>query len=204
TVYESEEDGFRLQVPQGWVIEDDDNTNPELLDIEEGLGFIFLAMLCLEVEALPGVGGTFQCEPESLSQDVGIARFKDLQSRPEFATLVRENRTITSADLIPLHIDMVEVFGGHNFRTGNITDTIVNVIDPQTNQTVGATGAKLVELTYQTGTITINDNNMIALLALNNNTDTGYSVFHTFDPMKPMSPQVQQIFDTFELVEQQP
>jgi hypothetical protein len=81
----------------------------------------------------------------------------------------------------------MEEFGGHRFRMRNITDTIVNITDPQTNQTVGISEAKLIELIYQTGTVTVNDNKMIALPALNNNTNTGYGLFHSLDPMKPMS-----------------
>ena len=52
--FETQEDGFRLQIPQGWVTQDD--VIPSDPNIET------IAYLCLENEALPAVGGGYNCE----------------------------------------------------------------------------------------------------------------------------------------------
>jgi hypothetical protein len=75
-LYISEEDGFSLQVPRGWVIEDYDNIPLELNN--EGL-----ATLCLENEALPAVGGEYNCQDANVSDAIYIDRW------PEFAISTR-------------------------------------------------------------------------------------------------------------------
>src|SRR5688572_6271053 len=78
-VFESENDGFRLQIPQGWVIEDyenfPDSTDPNIEHI---------AMLCPANEALPGIGGEYNCQAANTTDFIAISRVPDLQAVPEF------------------------------------------------------------------------------------------------------------------------
>jgi hypothetical protein len=76
--YQSEEDGFRLQIPQGWVIDYNDIENP--LDSNNNI----IAMICPENEALPGIGGESNCQAANLTDAIFINRWSDLQSMPEF------------------------------------------------------------------------------------------------------------------------
>ena len=65
-VFESEDDGFRLQVPQGWVIEDHDNLTYEGYSEED------IAMLCPANEALPGIGGEYNCRAANTTDYIAI------------------------------------------------------------------------------------------------------------------------------------
>ena len=116
--FESEEDGFRLQVPQGWVIQDD-NITPRQLGNE------VIAALCLENEALPAVGGAYNCEAAARTDEISIERWSDLQSRPEFENITTSNYTITTNDLLALRIQWLNnnasVFG---IKIENSTDDV--------------------------------------------------------------------------------
>jgi hypothetical protein len=76
-VFESEDDGFRLQIPEGWVIEDVDN-----MPVDENREDI--ALLCPENDALPGIGGEYNCLAANYTDAIYISRWPDLQSIPEF------------------------------------------------------------------------------------------------------------------------
>src|SRR5215208_2091815 len=52
TTFQSTDDGFRVQVPDGWVIHDVDNTEPILSEEETTQGFEVLARLCPDEEEL--------------------------------------------------------------------------------------------------------------------------------------------------------
>jgi hypothetical protein len=96
--FESEEHGYRLHIPQGWVIQDEvditGDTNPNL-DI--------IALLCKENEALPDVGGDYDCQYGELTDRINLNKFIDLQSIPELQN-DNSNNTITTNDLVALEI----------------------------------------------------------------------------------------------------
>lgn len=95
-VFESEDDGFMLQVPRGWVIQDVDNE--PLGPYSEGI-----AVLCLENEALPAIAGGYNCEAADLTDSIQIERWPNLQSIPEFENITSSNYTITKT--ICLHYE---------------------------------------------------------------------------------------------------
>jgi hypothetical protein len=215
-------DHFSVQIPEGWVIEDMDNTNSSNFFTDPSLGTEQIATLCMEQESLPGFGGTYQCVPNTTSPPIYIIRYADLHSRPEVKTLERQNRTITALDLLPLKIKILSedrVASGlpplQNLRINNTTDVIVNVTDSQTNQTLGTAPAEFVEMTYELPRapgvpdptpFTFDDDlirlEMYDLLVLGNNTNTGYEVFAASIPMTEQVPApVKQIMDSFSLVE---
>jgi len=101
-VFESEDDGFRLQVPQGWVIEDFENEiDPADPNLES------LAVLCLENEALPGIGGEHNCQAANRTASFLIARWPDLQSMPEFRN---ESDSSGNSTIIPTTNDLVALW----------------------------------------------------------------------------------------------
>ena len=97
--FQSEEDGFRLQIPQGWVIEDHDNVS--LQPNGEGA-----AMLCLENEALPGIGGEYNCQAANVSDAIFINRWPDMQSMPEFQN-ESDDSNDSSSNIIPTTNDLL-------------------------------------------------------------------------------------------------
>src|SRR5215211_953288 len=92
TFFQSANDSFSVQVPQGWIIQDVNNTGSMLLE-EATQGYGILAQLCPEEEeeqqgaapaTLPNAGGsrgddTFSCEG-SQNYVIRIVRYPDLDN----------------------------------------------------------------------------------------------------------------------------
>lgn len=183
-LYISEEDGFSVQVPQGWVIEDHDIVPLSLND--EGI-----ALMCLENEALPGLGGEYNCQAATLTDAIYISRHPDLQSLPEF-----EDTAPTTNDLLALWIQYLQN-NTSNLQIVNNTD-----VDEFT---------KIVNMTYTThdeGSIlpfdeTSNDVKTRLMFVLSQDRDTGYRIVNTVGINNQTSPAVQEVFDSFELIEEE-
>jgi hypothetical protein len=202
-MYQSNVDGFRIGVPNGWIIEDINNTTPANQQAEVQYGAGILARLCPQDQAIPEIGGTYKCA-EQLSDGLILIRFANLKSRPEFAGVVRENKNITTSDLLAFHLLFLEQkFGFKDFEILNNTDITVNVTNPQTNQTTATAPAKYVEITY------IDNLNRVvprdfAFLVLSNDGNTGYGIV----PILPVSAkrigelplEQRHVFDSFELI----
>jgi hypothetical protein len=99
TIYQSNADGFRIGVVDGWVIEDYDNTSLQSQDDERQRGFTPLAMICPQEQAFRSTNGTFVC-PLEASPALLIIRFGELSTRPEFAAVIQENGIITVTDFV--------------------------------------------------------------------------------------------------------
>jgi hypothetical protein len=83
----------------------------------------FAAMLCKENEALPGIGGTYNCFDAKTSVTAGVNILPDLQTRPEFKILLEENKTITTSDLVALYINSTgQVLGAYDYEIQNNTE----------------------------------------------------------------------------------
>jgi hypothetical protein len=190
--FESEDDGFALQVPQGWVIDDFDNQATEL-------GNEAIAMLCPESDSLPGIGGSHSCMGANLTDGMYISRFTDLQSMPEFEDLPEPP---TTDDLVALWIgSLVNSNQSSNVQVVNSTD-----IDEF---------KKIVTATYtwhnDAGTgfnpfddYTSDTDNLI-MFALSEDRNTGYYItnplaFPNFYNQTEHSPAVQQVFNSFQMV----
>ena len=106
TPFQSTNDSFRVQVPQGWVIQDVNNTGSALLE-ETRTGYALLAQLCLEEQqggaaALPNVSGsgdTVSCQG-SENDVIHIVRYPDLDTRLQAANNVTANNNMTTTDNI--------------------------------------------------------------------------------------------------------
>jgi hypothetical protein len=189
-VFESEDDGFRLQVPEGWVIEDIENipTEPNSED---------LALLCPENEALPAIGGEYNCLAANLTDVIYISRWPDLQSMPEFQDVPEPP---TTNDLLALWIQTLQ--------TGNQTRDIQIV-----NNTDVDEFTKIADMTwtfYDTaGTAfnpfddyTYNVKSVIMFVLSPEDRNTGYQITNSIsnDNQIQHSPAVQQVFNSFEVL----
>ncbi|MGH9926023.1 MAG: hypothetical protein ACRD5B_11680 [Nitrososphaeraceae archaeon] len=121
--YDSPFNGFRVRLPDGWVIEDlDSAVDPSVTDFEPYFGFAVVATICEEDAALPGIGGTHQCQEEVESPEILIMRFPELKSKPEFASVLRQNKSIIPLDLLPLHLQALKT--GAGLAGGDMTFSI--------------------------------------------------------------------------------
>ena len=207
-IFQSNIEGFRIQVPNGWILDDIDNSHPINQQREKSFGFGILAILCPQTETLPIIGGGYRCS-DGAEDDVTIVRFTDLKSRPEFAVLAAENKSITISDFVAYYIQFLEE--RVNFTDTRLAENIdreINVTDPQTNQIIATAPAKYVELTYSDSSDIWNYRDFY-LVVLSNDGNTGYILNPTPSAVSPsflripaadLPPEHQQIIDSFELV----
>src|SRR5215211_8715090 len=206
TLFESAEDSFRLQVPQGWVIHDMNNTGFTLAsEVLEGYGI--LAELCPEDEEEDGGGGQQKeqaltnvnssninsnsrrsCQQLQQPQEeiIHIVRYPNLDARFQFAldiTANNNNNTITD-NILSYHVQKLQEVGYRNMEIVNNTETTVNLTNPQTNQTVATVPAKTIEMTYNTNFAPNQTRTGYFILTATNATapipgvTKGYSVFY--------------------------
>ena len=165
TPFQSANNSFSVQVPQGWIILDVNNTGSSSLSEEATQGYGILAQLCPEEEQQQGAetaaplpnasgrGDTVSCEG---SEDyvIHIVRYPDLDNRLQVgnnATTVSNNNSIITNDtILSYHLQKLQEIGYRGIQIVNSTDTTVNLTNPQTNQTVSTVPAQFVEITYST------------------------------------------------------
>jgi parvulin-like peptidyl-prolyl isomerase len=205
TIFQSNVDGIRVEVPNGWVVEDIDNTDPIVQQTEKDLGYAILARLCPQTETLSIASGGYDC-PSEAEDYVSIIRFPDLQSKPEFSAFAHENKSISISDLLTYLIQFQELhFNFTNFRLLKNIDRVVNVTDSQTNQTTATAPAKYLEISYLDNHSRLMQQGFV-LLVLDTDGNTGYFLrpvisSSTFSsPAQQLPPEHQQIFDSFKLV----
>jgi hypothetical protein len=204
TIFQSTVDGIRLGVPDGWVVEDLNNTDSSSQQSEQNYGAGSLVELCPQILATPQIGGTYLCPDTQEGLDsVSVWRFADLKSRPEFAGLVQRNQSITTTDLVAFYFLFLEQKANFtNIRLLQNIDTTVNVIDPQTNETIATAPAKYIETTYLESNGIPNEGD-IALLVLSNDGNTGYVLLPLASLLitaGELPPEHQLVFDSFQLV----
>ena len=168
TLFQSTEDGIRLNVPEGWVIHDVNNTGSTLSE-ESTQGYGILAQLCTEEEEqqqgaataaarsnVSGSGDTTSCQgPEG--DIIHIVRYPDLDTRLQGSnnvtttTNTTNNNNMTIDNVLSYHLQKLQEVGYSGIEIVNSTDTTLNVANPQTNETIATTvPAKTVEMTYST------------------------------------------------------
>src|SRR5688500_13110421 len=111
TLFQSTEDGIRLNVPEGWVIHDVNNTGSTLSE-ESTQGYGILAQLCTEEEEqqqgatataaarsnVSGSGDTTSCQgPEG--DIIHIVRYLDLDTRLQGSNNVTTNTTTNNTNM---------------------------------------------------------------------------------------------------------
>jgi hypothetical protein len=172
TPFQSTNDGFSIDVPQGWIIHDVDNTGSSSLSQEAIQGYGVLAQLCPDEEAeeqqergaaapstltnAVGRGDTVSCQG-SENYVIHIVRYPNLEYRlQEYRLQVGNNATtsnngiITNDNILLYHLEKIQEVGYSDIEILNSTDMTVNLTNPQTNQTIATVPAKILEITYST------------------------------------------------------
>src|SRR5919106_2414955 len=172
TPFQSTNDGFSIDVPQGWIIHDVDNTGSSSLSQEAIQGYGVLAQLCPDEEAeeqqergaaapstltnAVGRDDTVSCQG-SENYVIHIVRYPNLEYRlQEYRLQVGNNVTtsnngiITNDNILLYHLEKIQEVGYSDIEILNSTDMTVNLTNPQTNQTMATVPAKILEITYST------------------------------------------------------
>ena len=170
--FQSTNDGFSIEVPDGWIIHDVDNTGSSSLSEEATRGYGILALLCPEEEqqqekrapppppTLPNASGrddTVSCEG-SESELIHIVRYHDSDNTVPAANNVTtissddniNSNILTNDNILSYHLQKLQEIGYRGIQIVNSADTTVNLTNPQTNQTVSTVPAQFVEITYST------------------------------------------------------
>jgi hypothetical protein len=225
TFFQSTDDGFRVQVPDGWIIDDVDNTGSTLSE-ESTQGYAMLALLCLEEEqqeqpTVPSVGGSddtsSSCEG-SENDVIFIVRYHDLDDALQVENNVTTTNMTTSDNILLYNIQKLQEVGYRDIEIVNSTDIIVNVTNLQTNETITTVPAKTAEMTYTTPIAPdeIRSGYLIStatdMTPPNLGTTKGYTIFYEgtslspaeitigFGSLRPLPLDVRQVLDSFELI----
>jgi hypothetical protein len=206
--FQNTEDGYRMRVPDDWVVQDIDNLHLPNFRVANEAGFLILAIICPQQEALLGTGGMYNCEQSESSVEILHDR---LSHRPEFE-VIEDPANITSDDFL---VFMVEEMQGRNYtniQIINSTDLTINITSPEDpNTTIRTAPAKLVEMTYQLS-LGLGDMRSYSILAtIPENPQPGLrqivsGEFVTYEgpavatPSGSPPPPVQQIFQSLEFI----
>jgi PKD repeat protein len=224
----SAKDSFRVQLPEGWVIQDVNNTGFTLAaEVLQGYGI--LAQLCPQEQqqsSLPSVGGSNRyignCQ-QAQEEVIHIIRYPNLGTRlgissDDIFTII--NRDTIPNTILAYHIQKLHEVGYRDIQIVNSADTTMNVdisTGQNNNRTAAVVPTKLVEMTYSTALNETKRGYFIltatAATPRNLGTMTGYSMFYegnsttaeTTRPPGSLAPillpaPVRQVFDSFELI----
>jgi|SRR5215212_134713 len=202
------DDGFRIRVPEGWIISDINNTLPAMQLEEQQTGSAVLAELCPQEGAIPQIGGGLSCTPSEETPRVLVIRFVNLTSRPEFATLVSQDQNITLSDFTAFWIqgstEGDTTIEGYDVKENE--ERTVGVFDRATNTTlegvtvparwisiavgVESQGFRAITTTYS------------GLLLLGLDGNTGYSIIPIglYDEDGDLPEGSDEVIDSFEVL----
>jgi hypothetical protein len=175
TFFQSTNDSFSIQVPQGWQIQDLSNSG-SMLSQEAARGYGILAQLCAEEEeqqqppTLTNASNTDGCiGPQE--EIIHIVRYPNLDSgiqranngtstttggasfnsnNNQITTASAATATTTIDSILAYHLQKLQEVGYNNIQIVNNVDTRVNLTMAQANQTVTTLPAKFAEMTYTT------------------------------------------------------
>jgi hypothetical protein len=208
--FQNTEDGIRLKLPDGWIVQDIDNFHlPNFRIADEG-GFLLMAIICPQQEALLGIGGLYNCEQSNSSVEI---RYDRLSHRPEFEA-IEDPLYITPDDFLEFMIGEMQGRGYTNVTILNTTDVTINVTSPEDpNTTVRTVPAKQVAVMYQPS-VGLTEMSSYSILATLPETPqpglrqilSGYSVTYeapvatTTTPAGSPPPPIQQMFQSLEFI----
>jgi hypothetical protein len=215
TPFQSTDDGFRLEVPEGWLIHDVSDTGSEL-GVEASEGFEILAQLCPEEEqqVLPNAsasgGSTTTSSCQGAQEElIHIIRYPDLEAA------IQEDNNVTT-----YHLQKLQEVGYRSMQIATTEDMTVNLANAQTSEIIAPLPAKFVEMTYSTTSAPDEIRTGYFILTGTAATEPdvgtakGYSIFYEGDSLSaaettttasdslpsPLPQAVEQIFDSFELI----
>jgi len=208
--YESAKDGIRFNYSSSWVVDNSLSSSEYADSVEQKLGYMILATVCEQNQALPAIGGKFSCE--DTIHPVLVMRHKDLNTHYEFSVLP-DPMNITLDDFLAYEIEKIRDTGYSNSYTDikivNQTTTTVNMIAPSDNSNVsGSIGqsmkqlpARIVELSYRQE---YSSHPLVRTELMTINGTTAYTVAYEdsaeLNPNGDLPPPAKEIFDSFELI----
>src|SRR5918995_1863144 len=116
--FQNTADGFRMRVPDDWVVQDIDNLHLPNFRVANVAGFLILAIICPQQEAMPGIGGLYNCEQSENSIEILHDR---LGHRPEFE-VIENPANITPDDFLAFMIEEMQGRNYTNIQIINSTD----------------------------------------------------------------------------------
>jgi hypothetical protein len=191
---ENTNDNFRVQIPEGWVVQDINNTGYALAaEVTQGYGI--LAQLCPEGEeegqqqgALTNASGSSisgSCKQQPQGEIVHIIRYPNLGARLGIA--VSDIRDMIPDSILEYETQKLREVGYRDINIVNSTDTTVNIHYTTTEDVPAANvtvPAKLVEMAYSTSSAPNEIRRGYLILTATNATPpnletvTGYSIFY--------------------------
>ena len=225
TLFESTNDNFRVQLPEGWVIQDVNNTGFALAaEVTEGYGI--LAQLCPEGEegrqqgALSNVsstGSSSSCQQQQQAQGeiIHIIRYPNLGTRLGIA--VDDINDIIPDSVLEYQTQKLQEVGYRDINVVNTTDTGI-LVHYQTGpaEPIATAPAMLGEMTYSSNSAPGEMRRGYFFLTATNvtppniETITGYSIFYegataaeqTTTPSGNLLPPAsfRQVINSFELI----
>src|ERR671919_2477929 len=169
----SAKDSFRVQLPEGWVIQDVNNTGFALAaEVLQGYGV--LAQLCPSEQGQSSPSNVSStstsnnryigsCQHAREGEVIHIIRYPNLGARlgissdEDIFTIINNRDTLPNA-VLAYHFQKLQEVGYRDFKIINSIDTTINVDNSTTDlsyrematRTTTAVPAKLVEMTYST------------------------------------------------------
>jgi hypothetical protein len=188
TLFESTKDGFRVQLPQGWVIQDVNNTSFTLAaEVLQGYGI--LALLCPdgeEVQQQEGLSSSnSSCQQQGQEERMYILRYPNLGTR--LGITVDDIDNTTPLAIIRYQIQKLQEVGYRDVDIVNSTRTRIDINYtaaegvPVREATVPA---RIIEMTYSTSSAPDEIRRGYSILTATNvtppgpETITGYSIFY--------------------------
>ena len=226
-LFESAKDSFRVQLPEGWVVQDINNTGFTLAaEVLQGYGL--LAQLCPEGEGAQQQGGltnvnssnSSSCQQQGQEEVIHILRYPNLGTR--LGITVDDIRNSIPGAIIRYQNQVLQEVGYRDIEIVNSTRGIININYttaagvPVTEATVPA---RIIEMTYSTNSAPNETRRGYLILTATNVTPpgpemiTGYSIFYegtgvnatqqtTTTPLGNLTlpASLSQVSDSFELI----
>src|SRR5215218_9109483 len=194
TLFESTNDSFRVQLPEGWAVQDVNNTGFTLAaEVLEGYGI--LAQLCPKGEGGQQQGAltndsssstTSRCQQQAQEETIFIIRYPNLGTRLGI-TLVEINNGIIPDSILEYQIQKLQEVGYKDINIVNSTATTINFHYITTGGVPfpeAIVPARLVEMTYNTSSAPSEMRRGYIILTATNvtppnlETITGYGIFY--------------------------
>jgi hypothetical protein len=209
STFQSDVDGIRISsLPEGWIVEDIDNTDQQQRYAERVLGFNFLAKACPADTAIPTIGGGgYKCSQVTTVDSVTIVRFSDLMSRPEFEELEATGQAITISDMVAFYVQYVsEKIGLTGLGIQESEEREVNIVDPVTGEPTGEVAqARWIMIAFDNQDIGLfepDDAVDAAMVVLGPDGNTGYALMPTgmMSVDGGLTSDLEEVYDSFELL----
>lgn len=203
--FESVSDSFRINVQEGWVIEDIYKTDTDALLGEMQQGSRLLARLCPQEQAVADNDGGYNCK--EADEGIDIQRYPNLADEPEFDSIANSNTT--DENFLSYHKLKLQKLGYTDFSILQNVNMTISVISADTNNTLAIVPAKFIEMRYNSPNSV--DTKGYFLLAATNATSkagivSGYGLSYEADAAILPSgnpPGLEQIFQSFEFVKEE-